>query len=294
VGAAGITLMQGQTARQETAAHPFGANPRAAVALTPGLAPGPSGAGLALPAFARVRADVEAGVPGALQTLRALAETGSAQAQLYLGQLYDAGEAGLIRDPQEARRLTALAAESGDAAAMHNLGVYYFRGEGGPADFTNAAHWFKKAADAGVVESQYNLGLLYQSGSGVPRDLSQARHWFTKAAESGDAGARQALADLAPPPAASGPAHARPAHAPPAHSGPAARRPAPATHRPAAAADATASQNVRQAQAILARLGYYDGPPDGQANEAYKVALFRYQKDQREQAAGPRPYLASR
>ncbi|WP_293676264.1 Localization factor PodJS [uncultured Phenylobacterium sp.] len=281
VGAAGIALMQGQDDRQETAAQPFGPAPRAAVALTPGLAPGPGQAGSATrPTLAQVRADVEAGAPGALQSLRALAEAGDAQAQLYLGQLYDAGKAGLIRDPQEARRLTAMAAESGDAAAMHNLGVYYFRGEGGGADFTAAAQWFKKAAAAGVVESQYNLGLLYQSGSGVPRDLAEARRWFTRAAERGDAGATRALADMATP-GAQRPTAQRPTAQRPASSG-------------AAAAPPAISENVRHAQGILAKLGYYDGPADGQASEAYKVALFRYQQDQRDQAVGPKPYFASR
>ena len=277
VGAAGITLMQGPgEAYPKTATAPIGPNPRAAVALTPGLAP--ASAGLAPPVFVQVKAEVERGVPGALEKLRGLAEGGNAQAQLYLGQLYDSGEAGLIRDPEEARRLTTLAAESGDAAAMHNLGVYYFRGEGGPADFTTAAVWFKKAAAAGVVESQYNLGLLYQTGSGVPKDLAEAKHWFKQAADHGDGEARRALADLAP-----APAHAARSAAPP-H--PAAR--APSAPRPAA--EAAASPNVKQAQAILARLGYYEGPADGRSNEAYKVALFRYQQDQRDQTAGPKPY----
>ena len=45
---------------------------------------------------------------------------------------------------------------------------------------------------------------------------------------------------------------------------------------------------------ILTRLGYYEGPADGRSNEAYKVALFRYQKDQRDKAAGPKPYFARR
>src|SRR5205085_8534446 len=47
------------------------------------------------PVFAEVRAEVEAGVPGALAKLQALAEANHAQAQLYLAQLYDGGEAGL-------------------------------------------------------------------------------------------------------------------------------------------------------------------------------------------------------
>lgn len=205
VGAAGLTLVQAQRPSVpeppvQAEAPPLPANPRAAVALGPASLLNPATtAAPAAPPFPEVRADVEAGAPGALQRLKSLAEGGHAQAQLYLAQLYDSGEAGLPRNPVEARRLTALAADQGDVKAMHNLGVYLFRGEGGPADVAAAAEWFRKAAAAGVVESQYNLGLLYQTGSGVSADASQARYWFRLAAARGDAEARRALAELKGP-----------------------------------------------------------------------------------------------
>lgn len=276
VGAAGLTLMQ-DAPPQPTQAEisPFGAMPRAAVALsrpTPSSAPEAPPAATA-PVYAQVRADVEAGAPGAVGRLKALAEAGHPQAQLYLGQLYDLGDAGLARDPVEARRLVGLAAEAGDPNAMHNLGVFYFRGEGGAQDLANAAQWFHRAAEAGIVESQYNLGLLYRSGSGVPKDLAQARRWFRAAAARGDADARRALAGLEPK---------------------AAPQSAAASRRPAAAPAATASQNVRQTQLILGRLGYYDGPADGFSNPAYRTALSEYQRDQDSQRTGPRPYVAER
>lgn len=217
------------------------------------------------PVFAKVRADVEAGAPGALNTLKSLAEANHAQAQLYLAQLYDEGEAGLPRNPAEARRLTTLAAENGDVKAAHNLGVYLFRGEGGPQDLTGAAQWFGKAAAAGVVESQYNLGLLYQSGSGLPRDLVRAKAWFERAAAKGDVEARKALADMAG-------SETRPKpKAPP--------KPA-AAPAPAAALTPAHSMNVRQTQLVLTRLGYYDGPLDGRASVAYDRALAEYRRDQ--------------
>jgi len=206
VGAAGLTLVQGPAvgplvpAEQQAGVPPLAASPRAAMALGPAsfvsdtTTATPSG-----PVFAEVRADIEGGVPGAVGKLKALADAGHAQAQLYLAQLHDGGEAGLPRNPVEARRLTALAADAGDVKAMHNLGVYLFRGEGGAQDLAGAAQWFRKAAAAGVVESQYNLGLLYQSGSGVAQDASQARYWFRLAAARGDAEARRALTDLKAP-----------------------------------------------------------------------------------------------
>ena len=267
VGAAGLTLMQAPKdpppAPDPIALTPDGSAPRASMALGPAsfaTAPKPQ------PSFEKVRADVEAGAPGALDTLKSLAEANHAQAQLYLAQLYDEGGAGLPQNPAEARRLTTLAAENGDVKAMHNLGVYLFRGEGGPQDLTGAARWFGKAATNGVVESQYNLGLLYQSGSGLPKDLVRARAWFERAAGSGDEQARKALADMGP----------KPQPKPTASAATAAGTPAAA----AAAATPAHSMNVRQTQLVLARLGYYDGPLDGRASLAYDRAVAEYRRDQ--------------
>jgi localization factor PodJL len=276
VGAAGLTLMQGPAAPAEQASLPE--NPRAAMALGPAqLTTQPQDAtnrSVVAPVFAEVRADVEGGVPGALAQLTTLAETGHPQAQLYLAQLYDGGDAGLPQNPTEARRWTALAAENGDVKAMHNLAVYEFRGEGGPQDLVSAARWFRKAADAGVVESQYNLGLLYQSGSGVEQNLAAAKQWFARAAARGDAEARRALAALAP-------ARAAPVHAPAA----APKAKAAAPPRPIASASATptlggVSMNVRQTQMVLTRLGYFTGPIDGRDSLAYHRALAEYRRDQ--------------
>lgn len=279
VGAAGLTLMQGAPPEPTQAElSPFGAAPRAAVAISrpdaAARAPAP------MPDYAQVRAEVEAGKPDAVARLKTLAESGHPQAQIYLAQLYDLGEAGLPRDPVEARRLIALAAESGDAQAMHNLGVFYFRGEGGAQDLASAVQWFRKAAAAGVVESQYNLGLLYQSGSGVTQDLAQARYWFGQAAALGDLEARRALALLSPQSAA-------PRSTPNAAT-------TPASARRAAPTGPLASQNVRQTQLVLARLGYYEGPADGLTNPAYRAALADYQRDLDGQRAGPRAFAAQR
>ena len=279
VGAAGLTLMQGPAIEARQAElSPLGANPRAAVALSSGaLAPAGAGQPLTAPVYVQVRADVEAGLPGAVARLRALADADHPQAQLYLAQLYDLGEAGLTRDPVEARRLVGLAAENGDVQAMHNLAVFYFHGEGGAQDLASAAQWFRKAAGAGVLESQYNLGLLYQSGSGVRRDLAQARYWFGLAAAQGDAEARRALAELTP-----------------ATVGPASAEATSARKLTPSAPTVTASQNVRQTQLILARLGYYKGPADGVSNPDYRTALVAYQRDQTHPHPAPRPDVAAR
>lgn len=207
VGAAGVVLMQGPPERPaaEVAQVEDAQAPRAAVALapnaigpvTPAAAPVTSSprppaqlADALLTAYASAVKGVEAGEPGALARLKAIAEAGHPPAQFYLGKLYETGEHGVKQNLVEARRWTERAAEGGDAAAMHNLALFAFRGEGGPQDLAAAARWFRAAAEQGIVDSQYNLGLLYQSGSGVAADPVQAYAWFAIAGSGGDAQAR--------------------------------------------------------------------------------------------------------
>ena len=51
------------------------------------------------------------------------------------------------------------AAEQGDAAAQHNLGVMYDSGQGVTQDYAEALKWYRKAADQGDADAQQNLGL---------------------------------------------------------------------------------------------------------------------------------------
>jgi localization factor PodJL len=204
-----------------------------------------------------------------------MAEGGSAAAQTYLARLYETGHANVVQNFTEARRWTARAADAGDPAAMHNLALYYFRGEGGPPDAAAAAQWFKKAAEHGVVDSQYNLGLLYQSGSGVPRDLIQAYKWFQIAANAGDSEARASALDLEAklPPAQLAQAEGQAGAFQPQGAAP--------------AADAVAvGPSVVAAQKVLSRLGYYKGRVDGSTTRDLKLAVSAYQRDQGLAATG--------
>jgi localization factor PodJL len=300
VGAAGVVLMEGPNATRE--ALPFTASPRAAVALTPDAAPpasplvaetkaisaAPSATSAATPTeaaaapadavgadYVKVAAAVEQKQPGALTRLKAIADGGHAPAQMFLARLYETGQAGVVQNLGEARRWTLRAAEAGDPTAMHNLALYYFRGEGGPQDTAAAAQWFKKAAEHGVVDSQYNLGLLYQSGSGVPRDLAQAYKWFSIAANSGDGEARSAAIDLE--------SKLPSAQLAQAESQASAFQPAGVTATPEAAASGA---SVASAQKILGRLGYYKGRPDGTNSRDLRLAVTAYQRDQGLAATG--------
>lgn len=196
VGAAGVVLMNGPQAEGESSVQAqLGTSPRAAVAIAPGPAAerdAPVVDAELQQRFTEAVRTVEAGRPGGLAKLKAVADAGHAPAQFYLAQLYEGGRSGVVQNMTEARRWTARAAEGGEANAMHNLGLYYFRGEGGPQDLASAAQWFRKAAELGVVDSQYNLGLMYQSGSGVQKDPAEALKWFSQAAARGDGLARTA------------------------------------------------------------------------------------------------------
>jgi localization factor PodJL len=291
VGAAGVVLMEGPAATHAAReALPFIETPRAAVALaappstaaesralpaTPparAAAPQPDAAGAD---YIKVAAAVEQKQPGALAKLKAIAEGGNAPAQMFLARLYETGQASVTQNLAEARRWTLRAAEAGEPTAMHNLALYYFRGEGGPQDTAAAAQWFTKAAQHGVVDSQYNLGLLYQSGSGVPRDLAQAYKWFTIAANSGDSQARASAIDLE--------------KTLPAAQLTQAEGQAGAFETAGAAPTSANSANgasVVAAQTILGRLGYYKGKPDGAASHDLKLAVSAYQRDQGLAATG--------
>ena len=310
VGAAGVVLLEGPGARPDTPIAPvFESAPRAAVALAPQAvtpsaalpgfsaaeppaaeAPPPAPVDALATAFVSALQGVGKHEPGALGRLKAIADAGHTPAQLALARLYADGKGGVTPSLAEARRWTVRAAEAGDPAAMHNLALYYFRGEGGPQDTAAAANWFRKAAQHGVVDSQYNLGQLYQAGSGVPRDMAEAYKWFSIAAIAGDAPSRAAAIGLedslttAQLAAAETAADRFQAVSDGAAQGPMPR-----------VASLDSGPALAKAQKVLGRLGYYKGPADGAMSRNLKLAVATYQRDQGLAATGSLdPATASR
>ena len=109
-------------------------------------------------------------------------------AALYrLAKLYEAGE-GVPRDDVMARQLIERAARGGNRIAMHDLALYYTEGRGGvDLDMTTAKSWFEQAARRGVVDSQFNLAILSESTeTGTEPNLGEALFWYSVAAEQGD------------------------------------------------------------------------------------------------------------
>ena len=169
---------------------------------------------------------------------------------------------------------------------MHNLALYYFRGEGGAQDTAAAASWVRKAAQRGIVDSQYNLGQLYQAGSGVPRDLAEAYKWFSIAAIGGDGPSRAAATELED--------NLTTAQLAAAES---AARGFQSTSNGSvpkvASLDSTPA--LARAQKVLGRLGYYKGVADGSMSRDMKLAVSSYQHDQGLPATGSLdPATASR
>jgi hypothetical protein len=82
-------------------------------------------------------------------------------------------------------------AQSGDAQAQFNLGNMYRKGEGAAANMGFAAGYYRQAAERGHAKAQNSLGVLYASGKGVEPNDIEAFAWFSVAANQGDPEARK-------------------------------------------------------------------------------------------------------
>lgn len=72
-------------------------------------------------------------------------------------------------------------AQAGDAEAQNYVGEIYEKGLGILPDYEAAAHWYKLAADQELARAQINLGSLYEKGLGVPKDAAQALNLYRMA-----------------------------------------------------------------------------------------------------------------
>jgi TPR repeat protein/serine/threonine protein kinase len=124
--------------------------------------------------------------------IRALAETGSAEAQNYVGVMYRTGQ-GIPKDDAQALAWYRKAADQGLALAQSNIGAIYALGRGVPKDDNQAVIWYRRAADQGLAMAQNILGSIYADGRGVPKDDNQAVIWYRKAADQGDASGQNNL-----------------------------------------------------------------------------------------------------
>jgi hypothetical protein len=73
-------------------------------------------------------------------------------------------------------------ARKGSAEAQYYVGKIYEGGLGTPPDYAAAASWYKQAADKGHSAAQFALGSLYENGLGVPADQQKAFALYRDAA----------------------------------------------------------------------------------------------------------------
>lgn len=74
-------------------------------------------------------------------------------------------------------------AESGNAEAQLELGEMYFSGKGIDRDFQKAAEWYEKAAWQGMAHAAYRLGLIYSNGLGTEKNEKKGQEWFARQVE---------------------------------------------------------------------------------------------------------------
>ena len=119
------------------------------------------------------------------------ADHGNALAQFYSGYMLING-LGVEQDVTQALQYYEASAGQHVAAAMQNLGVYYY----GQKDLENCLIWFQRGAELGDAGNMKNLGIVYANGELMEPDLEKAREWYQKAADLGNEEAAALLEQL--------------------------------------------------------------------------------------------------
>lgn len=113
------------------------------------------------------------------------------------------------RDLRRALNIFRKLADQGDAAAQHNLGVFYETGTGISERQDSAAEeWYRKAAEQGLAEAQFQLACILaadliagQAGPGENEEsnrLTEAYMWLILASKGGHDIAPKSLGRLEP------------------------------------------------------------------------------------------------
>ncbi|MEP4051380.1 MAG: OmpA family protein [Litorimonas sp.] len=119
-----------------------------------------------------------------LNSVRAKANAGDANAQFHLGLVYENGD-GVPKNSAEAAKWYRKAAEQNHKYAQYNLAFLYANGEDISVNIAEVVKWMRRAADGGDADALFQMGTLYAAGKGVPQNDQQAMNWYRKAAEQG-------------------------------------------------------------------------------------------------------------
>ncbi len=114
-------------------------------------------------------------------------DNGYADAQFYLGLMYERGD-GVLQNYDTAIEWYRKAADQKNAEAQNNLGKIYKTVK---KEYKEAVKWLTKAANQGNARGQNNLGFMHNQNLGVDKqDNQEAFEWYIKAAEQGLASAQ--------------------------------------------------------------------------------------------------------
>ena len=218
----------------------------------------------------------------AVRLIRLSANQGQPAAQYRLAKLYENG-IGVEKDLPGAMKLLERSAKGGNRIAMHDLGHYFATGAASSEpEIEKAVTWFQQAAERGVLDSQFNLGVLYQEGSGVAKSLVDSYVWYAIAGAQGDPMAVQRAEVLEREMSEDQVAQAKsrvkafvPSRIDNAANGVFGNLP---WARPSEARAAGVNTDVKQAQELLADLGYEVGTPDGAMGPKTRNAIIRFEK----------------
>ncbi len=73
-------------------------------------------------------------------------------------------------------------AKVGDAEAQYYVGEIFEKGLGTDPDYESAAVWYRRAAEQEYAAAQISLGYLFEQGLGVETDEIEALNWYRRAA----------------------------------------------------------------------------------------------------------------
>ena len=192
---------------------PASAAPSSAAAVPPASATAPPPNDKPEPVPAVVPVDPFAGVPGptakadfktaldrksydeAFRIAAPLAASGDRDAQFAVGWFYDQGY-GVEKSDEQAANWYRKAAEQGHRSAQFTLATMYEYGSGVERSDEEAFNWYRKAGEQDDAEAQNAVGVAYAKGQGTPKDDTAAVLWYQKAAKQGFAKALKNLGDM--------------------------------------------------------------------------------------------------
>jgi TPR repeat protein len=139
---------------------------------------------------------------GKAADLLASAASNFGPAAYNLARLYMAGR-GVPKDVAKATAYLKQAVDMGDMLSAQLLSTIYYDGHGSIAkNHEEAARYARIAADAGLHDAQHQLGVFYYRGDGVPQSVEEAYYWMYIAGQRGLTRARmtaRSLTDELPP-----------------------------------------------------------------------------------------------